>query len=170
MKQIKTKNKQNSIRITWHRGAFANHFCRTKAISITYLSGCACVLVPGRMSVCMCVRACNSYAPYCDVICGPAAAPYFSTSSHKRRDFRRKVIEHKMFVLILLETKLKILSSPVLSDFRNNTAFLKVPRFRSFVLLRGTAYKWRWVRSSGGIVLTGETKVLEAKTCSPRYS
>jgi hypothetical protein len=31
---------------------------------------------------------------------GGLAAPYFSTLSHKRRDFREKVIEHKMCVLI----------------------------------------------------------------------
>jgi hypothetical protein len=30
--------------------------------------------------------------------------PYFSTLSHKRPDFRKKVIEHKMYVLIFSTT------------------------------------------------------------------
>ena len=32
------------------------------------------------------------------------AVPYFSTLSHKRDDFREKVIEHKMCVLIFSTT------------------------------------------------------------------
>ena len=39
------------------------------------------------------VRIILSYVAY-------PALPYFSTSSHKRHDFRKKVPEHKMFILI----------------------------------------------------------------------
>jgi hypothetical protein len=53
-----------------------------------------CVRVSERVGVRMRVRAfnlaypaCNSYAPYCDVILDHLAAPYFSTFSHKRHDF-----------------------------------------------------------------------------------
>jgi hypothetical protein len=62
------------------------------------------------VGVCMRVRACslanaacNSYASYCDVV-APLAPPCFSTLSHKRNDFQKEVIEHKMRVLIFSTT------------------------------------------------------------------
>jgi hypothetical protein len=44
----------------------------------------ACMWVPGRVGVCMCISTCslanparNAYAPYCDVICGPSVSTIF---------------------------------------------------------------------------------------------
>jgi hypothetical protein len=61
-----------------------NHCCRGKAISITYLSVCACMWLPERVGVCMRLYACilayparKAYAPYCDVICGPLMSTIF---------------------------------------------------------------------------------------------
>ena len=75
-----------------------NNCCCGKAISITYWSVCACLRVracmwvPGRVSVCMRVRARslansarNVYAPYCDIICGPSGLNYIF-----RCEFRKK--------------------------------------------------------------------------------
>ena len=40
----------------------------------------------------------------------PLAEPYFSILSHKRRDFRKKVIEYKMCVLIFSTTFIRNVS------------------------------------------------------------
>ena len=41
--------------------------------------------------------ACKAYVPYCDVICDSSGSTvFFQTLSHKRHDFRKIVIEHKM--------------------------------------------------------------------------
>ena len=48
--------------------------------------------------------ACNTHAPYCHVAC-PVLQYFFSpTLSHKRHEFRRKVVERKMLVLIFSTT------------------------------------------------------------------
>jgi len=43
-------------------------------------------------------------APYYIVICEVSGRTYFPTESHKTQDFRRKSIEHKMYVLVLSTT------------------------------------------------------------------
>jgi hypothetical protein len=79
-----------------------NSCCRAKAISITYFSVCGC----GCMGSCVCFCACNLTYPVCK-----AHAPYcllralwlhhtFRHYLKKRHDFREKVTEHKMCVLI----------------------------------------------------------------------
>jgi hypothetical protein len=67
------------------------------------------------MFVCVCVCACgcpvahvalliqharHNHAPYCDAFVAPQAPPYSSALSQKRCDFQKKIIEHKMYVLI----------------------------------------------------------------------
>ena len=63
-----------------------NHCYRGKEIRINYrpACACACVWVPGHVGVFMSVRACSpafqaskTYAPYCDVICGPSVSTKF---------------------------------------------------------------------------------------------
>jgi hypothetical protein len=52
--------------------------------------------------VCVCslsYPACNAHGPNCHL--WPVWPSCFSTLSHKRHDFRRNIIEHKMWVLIL---------------------------------------------------------------------
>ena len=53
--------------------------------------------VPLHVGVCMRIhacglanQACNDYAPYCDVICGPFGFTIFSALSHKGHDFQKK--------------------------------------------------------------------------------
>jgi hypothetical protein len=64
---------------------------------------CVCVCVgggvPERVGLCMCVRACNLARRMRHIVTSyvaPLAPAGFSTLSHKRRDFRKQVTEHKM--------------------------------------------------------------------------
>jgi hypothetical protein len=88
-----------------------NNSCE-KVGSITYFCVCvgmharACTWVSGRVDVCMRIRACslanpacNAYAPYCDVICGPSVSATFFDIVINGAIFGKKVIQHKMCVV-----------------------------------------------------------------------
>jgi hypothetical protein len=95
-----------------------NHCCRGKAISITY-SECVCTLsYPPR----------KAHAPYYIVICG-LAVPYFSTLSHTRHDFWKKLLNTKcvfLFHLQLLSETFPILRR-IQKDMNVHTSSCKVP-------------------------------------------
>jgi hypothetical protein len=81
MKTVKG-NKSDNARKTLPWGAFVNHCSRRKTINIKHL--CVCLRVSKPVGVRMRLRACslaypesNSYAPYCDVICGPSNSTIF---------------------------------------------------------------------------------------------
>jgi hypothetical protein len=74
-----------------------NHRYRVKAISTTYWSVCACILVPGRVGVCMCVSACSLANPAATSMrhnvksfVAPLARTNFLALSHKWCNFREK--------------------------------------------------------------------------------
>jgi hypothetical protein len=71
-----------------------NHCCRAKVISITY-SECVSVAL-------VIQHAKRTHRIILSVAC--PALPYFSTLSHKRHDFREKVIKHKICVLLISTT------------------------------------------------------------------
>ena len=71
-----------------------NHCCRGKTISIAY-SQCVCSLS---------YPACKAHTPCYIVICGLSGSTAFSTLSHKRHDFRKYIIDHKIGILIFSTT------------------------------------------------------------------
>ena len=99
-------NTRQAICITKHRSAFAKSLLPWKSNKyyiFVCVRGCVCVHVW--------VGARGRGACECALVAIPTmssaasmAPPHFSTLSDKRHDFREKVIEHKMYILIFLYT------------------------------------------------------------------
>jgi hypothetical protein len=93
---------------------FRDHCSRGKAMSIAYWYACACVCMwaPGRVGVCVRIRACSLDNPTCNArmrhimtsFVAPRSPSHLSTLSHKRCNLREKVIYHKMRVFVFSTT------------------------------------------------------------------
>ena len=83
--------KTGNVHITYHWGAIMQPWLQWKAISIYIFKVCVCSLN---------YPACIVHTSFCIVTCGLSGPVYPSTLSDKKHDFWRKVIEHKVGVLI----------------------------------------------------------------------
>ena len=111
---LRIYNKTGNVRVTQHWDAFANNCWNGKTINITYL--CECDGARARVYVCPRARACacvhvalliqraTRVRHIVTSFVAPLSPPYFSTLSHKRHDFRKTVIGHKMCVFIFSTT------------------------------------------------------------------
>jgi hypothetical protein len=70
-----------------------------------------CVFVPGRVGLYVCARACSHTYQHAirmrHILLSfvvSMAHPYFSTLSHKRHDFRKKLADYKMRALVFSTT------------------------------------------------------------------
>jgi hypothetical protein len=84
-------DKWRIIHITQRRHAFRNHCCCRRAISIARVRACVCDLS---------YLTCKVRVLYYIVICGLSGCTCFLTLPHNRMNFRTKVTEHEMPVLI----------------------------------------------------------------------
>jgi hypothetical protein len=65
----------------------------------------------------------------------------------------------------LFKDKVNVRSYPLLPDFRKSITFLKIPRFRPFVLLVTAACRWISVWSIRGMIWTRENLSTRRETC-----
>jgi hypothetical protein len=86
-------NKRGNVRITQRWGAFANHCCHEKTnMGVAYWSVCACAYV----HVALLIQHATPLPHIVTSFVAPRSPLHFSALSHKRCDFRKKVIEREM--------------------------------------------------------------------------
>jgi hypothetical protein len=100
-------NKTGNIRTTYKIRRVRKTTVAVKKQWVLHI--CLCVLVSVRVDLFIQHATRKRYAVSSAASLAP---PYFSTLSHKRHDFRKKVTEHKMRVLIFSTTFISNISHP----------------------------------------------------------